>query len=261
VARKGSGRDFALDVAVGALSGAVGGAVGGAFGQNGSSFVRSAVSGVASSAAGSGGSLLIAAARHEQSASTGSLLASVGYGIATSVGMALVNTAFESESQGPSTSSAQREPEDDSWKSWPHGKQNILDDPNLIAGDGWIAKVVELFENKGVKATGEVLTTGEDAIAAAKSGDELIAKDKHTAYEIAKGAGDGKEPIRHGPHGPEQMPHYHIEGQSNHIMYNIFMLLDLNNDGKVNTSDIPWILDFFGPQFIQMPMVGGDQGA
>jgi uncharacterized protein RhaS with RHS repeats len=95
---------------------------------------------------------------------------------------------------------------------------------NLIDpyGLSWAGKIVNLGV-RGMKTLGRV--TFKRAVKEAKSGEDIIAKNRKTAQEIARKMGNGKKPIHDRPHGPVNegyRPHYHAhDRKGGHIFYSI----------------------------------------
>jgi RHS repeat-associated protein len=104
-----------------------------------------------------------------------------------------------------------------------------LNDPvNLVDPDGlsW-GKIINLGV-RGFKALSGKLSV-KDAAKAAKSGEDIIAKNRKIAEEIAREMGNGKKPIhdfRHGPKSEGYRNHYHSYDRSGgHIFYSILAVI------------------------------------
>ena len=105
----------------------------------------------------------------------------------------------------------------------------VLGDPISFQdpqGFSLVGKVINLGI-KGFKSLGRGNT--DDLVAAVKSGEDVIAKNRNQAEQIARAAGDGKRPVHDNPHGPREegyRPHYHPFGrEGGHVFYSIAPML------------------------------------
>jgi RHS repeat-associated protein len=77
---------------------------------------------------------------------------------------------------------------------------------------------------KGAKTIKKNVTFDE-AVSAIKEGEDIVAKNRTTARDIAREAGGGKPPVHDGAHGSKSdgfKPHYHPNGRSGgHVFYKI----------------------------------------
>ncbi len=100
---------------------------------------------------------------------------------------------------------------------------NLIDPKGLsIAG-----KIINLGF-RGFKKLGNV--TKRAAKEAAEQGEDILAKNRDVAEEIARAAGGGKRPTHHPPHGPAEegyRSHYHpFPGNGGpHIFYSILAII------------------------------------
>lgn len=115
---------------------------------------------------------------------------------------------------------------------------NISESPTELAGGG---KIILLL-SRGHKTLAKGLSKDE-LVKAAQEGEDVLAKNRKAAKEIAQEAGGGKRPIHDSAHGPKKegsyRNHYHIHGRwGGHIFYNFWMIFDLNDDGFVDDKDV-----------------------
>ena len=71
----------------------------------------------------------------------------------------------------------------------------------------------------------------DDAVRAAREGEDLIARNRQLSRELAEEAGDGACGATHHPAhtrtaGPDARPHHHPSGLDTHIFYNLMMFFN-----------------------------------
>jgi hypothetical protein len=103
-----------------------------------------------------------------------------------------------------------------------------------LVGKG-VAKICKLGA-KGLRKVYKTELGRKEAIDAVKSGEDVIAKNRNAAKEIAKGAGDGKTPI-HEIDKKTGGPHYHPHGRSGgHVLYDAAAALTLEHAAQGGTD-------------------------
>ena len=99
-------------------------------------------------------------------------------------------------------------------------------------GESLVGKGVAKICTLGAKGLRKVYKTAlgrKEAIDAVKRGEDVIAKNRNAAREIAKGAGGGKTPI-HEIDKKTGDPHYHPHGRSGgHVLYDAAAALTLEH--------------------------------
>ncbi|MGD9160247.1 MAG: RHS repeat-associated core domain-containing protein, partial [Desulfobacteraceae bacterium] len=118
-------------------------------------------------------------------------------------------------------------------------------------GHSIVGKVVVLGI-KGIKTLGKV--GRKNAVKAVKSGDDVIAKNRKVAKEIAEAAGDGKRPIHDYAHGSKHdgfRNHYHPHGRKGgHVLYSVAAALTVSHyaeDANAAIKGGAFVLDLINP--------------
>ena len=92
----------------------------------------------------------------------------------------------------------------------------------------------------------------EEAAKAVKQGEDVIASSRNSAKDIAKAAGDGKQPIHEIDHKTGS-PHYHPHDRSGgHVLYGAAAAVSLSHwankyDDGSGITTVAWMADLFNP--------------
>ncbi len=131
----------------------------------------------------------------------------------------------------------------------------VLNDPvNSVDPLGLhvIGKIVKLGV-RGMKVMRRGLNFNE-AVAAARAGDDILCKSRRVAKEVAEELGGGKRPQHHtAPRRPgteDYRPHYHPAGGKQHIFSSLFPLVTLEHWAQGHGAFAEWagfLADFANP--------------
>jgi RHS repeat-associated protein len=145
-----------------------------------------------------------------------------------------------------------------------HDPVNFIDPAGLAklrTAQAFFARVVRLTD-KGMKIVGDWLDW-DDAVKAAKDGEDLLLRSRTAAKDLAEECGGGGA-THHAAHvktaGPKARPHYHPDGMDNHFFYQALLLFDFDESGDLGLNDVGEAIDMVAPENLQVSVPEGFGG-